>query len=468
MIPESEKKYYPSYHFRPDENWMNDPNGLVYENGWYHLFFQYNPGQDIWGDIHWGHARSRDLIHWEILPIALSPSVELGEVHCYSGCAVNREEKIFLFYTSIGEGERGPVTGAEQWSAVSQDPDHIRFEKYRTPALKADLHAPYHVTMWRDPFIWQENGMFYMLLGGTMEDVPSGLSMGHKHGVILLYRSPDLEEWKFESVFYESKEYELVECPNILKFNDEYLLLYSPLEAIRYAVGTIDPQTRKFVVKKEGIFDYSIQKKGFYASNFYLNRPDGEYICLGCLFEGDRLMSGMKRGWAGMQSLPRHVWLEEDEMRVWPARECRLLRKQCLLSGNIAHDQVMEVQGRALEFRMTLRDDHKSRFYMELFCSEEEGTVLIFDFGSRKILLDRSFSSLYEDITKEPIHLTMPETTDMTDIDIFLDHSSIEVFFDRSCTVSARVFPSREESVNHYIKKSPMDGKIEVFEMSLQ
>ena len=497
MLKESENKYYPSYHFRPPANWMNDPNGLVYENGWYHLFFQYNPNADIWGDIHWGHARSRDLIHWEMLPVALSPSYEKGEVHCYSGCAVCRPDGMYLFYTSIGVGERGPETGAEQWSAVSRDPEHITFEKYGTPALAAGLHAPYRVTMWRDPFIWCEKEMYYMLLGGTMEGAPScaddpcgqihekpealreeahfrqDLTPEKKHGVILLYSSSDLKNWKFESVFYESKEFELVECPNILKFGEEYLLLYSPLDAIRYAVGAIEPETKTFIVKKEGIFDYSIQKKGFYASNFYLNRPDGEYICLGCLFEGERLNSAMKRGWAGMQSLPRHVWMEDHDPRIWPADECRMLRQAGILKGNLDKQKSFLTKGRALEFVLSVKDDGTSGVILEFFCSEQEKTILMIDFGSREILLDRSLSTLYADVTKEPVYAKMPEWTKPgmsernVDIDIFLDHSSIEIFYDRLLTISARVFPSREESIHHCIRKSSAEGTFEVYELGL-
>ena len=97
----TEDRYYPGYHFRPSINWMNDPNGPIFKNGWYHLFFQYNPNSDVWGDIHWGHAKSKDLIHWEMCPIAIAPSTEAGEVHCYSGCAVDRGDEVRIFYTSI-------------------------------------------------------------------------------------------------------------------------------------------------------------------------------------------------------------------------------------------------------------------------------------------------------------------------------------------------------------------------------
>ena len=73
-----EDKFYPGFHYRPQKNWINDPNGLIYKDGWYHMFYQYNPGGDVWGDIHWGHAKSRDLIHWEECTVALTPSYAEG------------------------------------------------------------------------------------------------------------------------------------------------------------------------------------------------------------------------------------------------------------------------------------------------------------------------------------------------------------------------------------------------------
>ena len=89
--------YRPIFHFMPEKNWMNDPNGVVFYKGEYHLFYQYNPNGDQWGTIHWGHAKSKDLVHWEHLPIALYPSNDKGELHCFSGCAVINDGEPTIF-----------------------------------------------------------------------------------------------------------------------------------------------------------------------------------------------------------------------------------------------------------------------------------------------------------------------------------------------------------------------------------
>src|SRR5688572_24253727 len=99
-------KNRPAYHFQPTGNWMNDPNGPIFHNGYYHMFYQHNPYGDGWGHMHWGHARSRDLVKWEHLPIALWPSLEMNEEHVFSGCsAIRADGKPVIFYTSIKKGK---------------------------------------------------------------------------------------------------------------------------------------------------------------------------------------------------------------------------------------------------------------------------------------------------------------------------------------------------------------------------
>src|SRR6266481_901842 len=127
----------PVFHLTSPANWINDPNAPIYYQGHYHLFYQHNPYGDDWGHMHWGHFKSKDLVHWEHMPIALAPSEDLGEEHCFSGCAtVTKKGQVMLIYTSIGK--RPP----EQWAAVPEDDELSRWRKHpANPILTEKLHG---------------------------------------------------------------------------------------------------------------------------------------------------------------------------------------------------------------------------------------------------------------------------------------------------------------------------------------
>jgi fructan beta-fructosidase len=152
------EKYRPQYHFSPEKNWSNDPNGMVYYQGEYHLFYQYNPADVVWGPMHWGHAVSKDLIHWEHLPIALEPDQKLGMI--FSGSAVvdkndttgffDGGEGLVAIYTTHLEREEGPL----QQQAIAYSKDNGRsWTKYEgNPVIKN-----YGVEDFRDPkVIWHQ------------------------------------------------------------------------------------------------------------------------------------------------------------------------------------------------------------------------------------------------------------------------------------------------------------------------
>ncbi|MDC7286365.1 glycoside hydrolase family 32 protein [Blautia schinkii] len=445
--------YYPTYHFRPERNWMNDPNGLIYFKGKYHLFYQYNPNGDRWGSIHWGHAVSSDLIHWEELPIALYPSVGDGEIHCYSGCAVVKDGFPYLFYTSVGEGKRGPETGAQQWSAVSYD-GMMSWKKEGKPAIQEAVHGNYKIKMWRDPFLWKED-YWYAVLGGTENN----------KGCLLLYRSYNLDAWECLGKIYESDRYWLVECPNMIPVGEgRYLILYSPLDAVRYMIARLNKDEWTLDIEKEGVFDHSILKRGFYAPNTYLNDPKGRIVSMGWISEADGLELSQTKGWAGMQSLPREIHMDkEGKLSIWPVEECCMLRKKSLFTscrkGRENTAGSMFKNGRCLlaesweaEIYLRVRNglcgNIQISFLADGFGKEE--TNIILDSEAGQIRLDRSLSSQHSSPDKSDICCDwMPEKE--TELRMFIDHSSVEVFVDRVTTITARVYPKLEESCKIFI-----------------
>ena len=151
------EKYRPQYHFTPEKNWMNDPNGLVYYGGEYHLFYQYNPFGKEWGYMHWGHAVSKDLVRWEHLPIAITPdedSKDKNHATAFSGCAVvdqnntaglqvGDEKTLLIFYTSFECGQRLAYSNdkGRTWKKYSKNP-LIPFEKDDARDPKVFFHQP--------------------------------------------------------------------------------------------------------------------------------------------------------------------------------------------------------------------------------------------------------------------------------------------------------------------------------------
>ena len=431
----------PIYHFTPVENWMNDPNGLCYFQGQYHLFFQHNPHGDRWGDIHWGHAISDDLVHWNRLPIAFGPSVEVGEKHCYSGCAVIDGTIARIIYTSIGEGARGPEKGAQQWMAISSD-GLKTWEKYsKNPLIEQGIHHNLSITYWRDPFVWKgKDSFWYAVISGTLDG---------NRGCILLYRSSDLLEWAFLQVLYQTVDYPLLECPNLIPMGDSYLLIFSPVDQIHYHLGTISSDFI-FQTVEHGILDGGSGRKGYYAPNTFMNLPGNRRVMMGWLSDNGRLEETDIRGWAGAQSLPRELVIRESHLTVDFVPECRLLRDRPIILGSDHYN----FQSRNYELIVQAVVQQGDALSFELLCNHQvsEKTVVIFDGDTSILRIERENSSLFTSVDKSIVKQKVDVHSDGSlHLDIFVDGSIIEICANHSVMLSARVYPTDEGSVHNYL-----------------
>jgi beta-fructofuranosidase len=302
----------PVYHFRPPANWNNDPNGTIFHRGWHHLFYQLNPAAPRGGNQHWGHARSRDLVNWEHLPIALAPSPDRRERAIFSGCAIEGADgKVRLFYTSIGH----PVP--EQWMAVPLDDELIRWDKPAfNPVVAADVHGRTPVFQWRDPFTFREGGRTYMVLGGNLNNSQGG------GGVVLLYRATNAEmtKWEYLGVVHQYRDRQIwnVECPNLFKLGDKWVLIMSPQQPCEYFIGTLDLSKPAFTAETHGILDAG----NSYASNISVD-DKGRTI----LWLWGRTNTSPEKGWNGVMVMPRILSIGADGfLRQEPAPEFEKLR----------------------------------------------------------------------------------------------------------------------------------------------
>lgn len=428
--------YRPTYHFQPPANWMNDPNGPLYFGGCYHLFYQYNPSADCWGSIHWGHARSADLLHWEHLPTALAPSREQGEEHCFSGCAAVENGLPVILYTSVGSGTRNARYGSEQWAAVSRDA-MTTWEKYRgNPVLKQDGSKGPEFTEWRDPFVRRVRGGWELLLGGQAAG----------YGCVALYRGHDLFHWKFCGILFQSDDAPFLECPNLLSLNGTEVLLYSAGESVSYHIGFPDARGR-FHTNARGILDRG--GATFYAANTLLGDAAGRSLTWGWLRED--CGGELHKGWSGMLSLPRVLSVKDGELFQEPAEEYRALReREIVLPAERLQNETaaFEYRGRAYELLVEADADRGDDFSVLLLASADgrECTRVRYIAETRALTLERGLSSMAGDTNRSFFRMTVPAADAKISLRIFVDHSCIEIFANRREAMTGRVYPTLPDS----------------------
>ncbi len=348
------------HHFEPQKGWMNDPNGLVYFKGRYHAFFQHYPYKPQWGQMHWGHAVSSDLVSWEQLPIALYPDQAYeDDGGCFSGSAIEKEGRLYLFYTSVSH-----ALGQTQSVAVSDD--GVTFTKYEgNPVI--DRYPEDGSPDFRDPKVIAFRDEYRMVVGSGKDGA----------GRVLLYRSKDLLSWEYLGVLFEDAALTpVMECPDLFRVGDEYVLMFSKMgkkqRATQFILGSFDG--RKFTERAR--FENEIGPQ-FYAPQTFCS-PDGRRIMIGWLYDwGKTLDEGAT--YAGALTLAREIRIENSRLLVMPVKEAEHLLTdedaQVSVNGNI-----IRVEGageyacaREVESMRIIRDTKT----MEIFVNSGEDVVTV-------------------------------------------------------------------------------------------
>lgn len=420
------------YHFMPQTGWLNDPNGLIYFRGKYHLFYQYNPYYGFWDYIHWGHAVSEDMVHWRFLPLALAPSEPYDDYirgGCFSGSAIEHEGKLFLIYT--GAANHG--NGNEQTQCIAYSEDGIHFEKYDgNPVLKAPQGIP--SSQFRDPKVWKHEDTYYMVCGASRENKAQ----------VLLYRSKDMFHWEYVNVLAESRgEWGFMwECPDFYQLGDKYVLTVSPMGAGEhtaiYFVGDFEYHTGKFIYHTVGEIDWGLD---YYAPQSFLTE-DGRRVMIGWANEWEWMSSWKdwgptyKEGWCGFYSIPREVRLMGDyTLQFIPIEELHMLRKD----GAKKEQLVVSPEGKELsagdgvsfemKMKVILEQTDAERMELNLRCGNGKRLICTFDFKHAEIIIDRDHADGWsKGRSRSAIKMNGKKKLD---IHIFSDKSSVEIFTDQ-------------------------------------
>ena len=425
----------PTFHVLPPANWLNDPNGPIFHNGYYHMFYQHNPYGEDWGNMHWGHVRSKDLATWERQPIALWPSKALGEDHVFSGCAtVNPKGELMLFYTSIGS--RKP----EQWVATPEDDSLVKWKKHpKNPIMTEDLHGDVKVSEWRDPFIFKVGGRTHMVLGGNLNANKGG------QGVVNVYvaEDDDLTKWKYQGVLFThpDKSVANVECPLFFPLGDKWVLITSQGRPVHWFVGTLDKATMKFTAETRGDADAG----NFYAPNVTTD-DRGRTLLWGWVPDFPK-----GRGWNGCLTLPRVLSIDpQNRLAFAPAPELRSLRGKSPLAGipKISPENRAEdagVSGVALELSISITPLNSKRCGIRVRRSAD---------GKRALEISYDGKSLNVGGTLVPLVLE-PGQPDVS-LRVFVDRSVVEVYVEEGQKSSGRV-------VTKVYMGEPGDNGVEAF-----
>ena len=344
----------PEYHFLAPHNWMNDPNGPIWWRGKYHLFYQVNPHAAVWGDMHWGHATSIDMVHWRHEPVALAPTPGGPDSEgCFSGSAVVADGVPTLLYTGVQNVPPEQATirdGSDklretQLLATAED-DSLRTWKKQFAPVIATPPAGMAVTGFRDPCPWREADGWYMAVGAGERGVG---------GCALLYRSADLRHWDYLHPLASGKpnglkavnpcdSVEMWECPDFFEVNGQHCLLYSSEGKVFWTTGEYDAREHRFFEKRRGLLDHG----AFYAPKSF-RAPDGRRILWGWIQETRPEGEFAKAGWAGAMSLPRVLTIgKQGQLQMNPAAEVAQLRgaveRATLKPGAVIRQKLVELR----------------------------------------------------------------------------------------------------------------------------
>jgi beta-fructofuranosidase len=168
----TQHEWYLRYHVSPPANWMNDPNGFCFYRGEGHLFYQHDPFSPDWGLMHWGHVKSKDLVHWEHLPIALAPGEPYDADGCFSGSAIEKDGLLYVMYTGNVFTGTNLDEDLRQTQAIAVSKDGIHFEKHRSnPVIRQAPAGDVHPKHFRDPKVWQHGDLYYAVIGAKTKTI---------------------------------------------------------------------------------------------------------------------------------------------------------------------------------------------------------------------------------------------------------------------------------------------------------
>ena len=441
------EKFRPTYHFSPLYGWMNDPNGMVYRDGEYHLFYQHNPYGSKWGNMHWGHAISKDLINWEHRPDAITPDA-LGTI--FSGSAVVDTDNtagfgagaIVAIYTQNSD---------RQVQSIAYSTDNGRsFTKYENnPVLTSDARD------FRDPKVfWHKETQRWIML----------LAVGQE---MQIFSSSNLKDWAFESSFGEGQGAHggVWECPDLFELpvdgtNEKKWVLLCNLNpggpfggsATQYFVGTFNG--KEFVNESPSKTKWMDWGKDHYATVTWSDAPDNRRIAIAWMSNWQYANDVPTSQYRSPNSVPRDLSLftvdGETYLQSAPSPELLKLRdiskkRSFKVNGTRTIKDMIAGNEGAYEIELTIENQHADVIGFRLYNDKGEEVDMQYDMKEKKFSMDRRKSGEVGFNENFPMltWTTIESGKDELKLRLFVDKSSVEAFGDGGRFVMTnQVFPS--------------------------
>ncbi|CAH1217580.1 Levanase [Paenibacillus allorhizoplanae] len=474
-------QFRPQLHFSPKDQWMNDPNGMVFYEGEYHLFYQYHPESTVWGPMHWGHAVSQDLVHWEHLPIALAPD-EHGAI--FSGSAVVDKHDTSGFFA----GKSGLVAifthhdtipGTDQIRqrqslAFSMDRGRTWTKYANNPVLTEEALPDF-----RDPKVfWYVPGQSWVMV------IAAG-------DYVRFYKSSNLKEWTYTGQFGlgQGSHDGVWECPDLFELpvdndvnNTRWVLIVSIGEDINFPEGS---RTQYFIGAFNG--DTFVPEecpapllwldhgRDNYAGVTWSDVPEqqGRRLFIGWMNNWKYANIIPTANWRGAMTLPRELTLatESEGVRLHqkPIRELEAKRRNKInrAAFELSNSEITLTDGDLFEIIVEFEIGDALDFGLKLRYSETEETVVSYGVQEQLLYMDRSRSGVtdfHEHFACKHSVVLKPENG-IIKMHIFVDRSSIEVFAnDGKCVVTDQIFPL---STLAEIKMYAKDGTVRVKSLTI-
>ena len=447
----------PVYHFTPDIGWMNDPNGFSFFGGEYHLFYQYNPYDIKWGPMHWGHAKTKDFINWDRLPVALAPDDEIRG-QCFSGTAISEDDRHLLIYTvhNAGKEEQAVEIGnGVEYKSISN-----------SPVIKVK-HLPkgFDGIDFRDPKIWKEDENYYCIVSAKND---RGL------GSLLIFESSNLIDWKYDGIFFENDgNYgKMWECPDFFKFGDKYAVIVSVMEMqargreyfnghqVIYFIGDYDRESHKFIPVEKGKtmdfgFDY-YAPQSLYAA--------GKPLSIAWLHDWGNDLSPEGSKWCGQMTYPRVLELKENLIYQMPDNiiknhyENEYRSSFTLEKNKVYTDKNLDSRVARLDLDIINTDAGKCAIY--LAADDRYNSFIKINMKKKSLKFSRRFSGLVKDAIDER-KIDIDIENGKLNLTILLDRFSIEIFVNNGKQVlSSRIYTTVDAKEIRFIADGKMNIKI--------